>query len=168
VQLLESLRDVAGFDKEAFEKVHLDAEAITSVRNNPAKRSHISNVKSQIPWTEFGYYLGERPSFTFDPLFHAGCYYVQEASSMFLEQAFKQLVDLSQPLKVLDLSAAPGGKSTHIQSLISPDSLLVSNDVIRSRANILKDNIIKWGCENVVVTIMIPRILHSMNILTLL
>ena len=154
---MDSLRDVAGFDKRAFEKVHANAEEITSVRINPAKRTHLPNVKSQIPWTEFGYYLRERPSFTFDPLFHAGCYYVQEASSMFVEQAFRQLFDLSQPLKVLDLSAAPGGKSTHIQSLISRDSLLVSNDVIRSRANILKDNIIKWGCENVMVTNNDPK-----------
>ena len=157
VQLLDSLRDVAGFDKDAFEKVHSDAEEITSVRINPAKRCAITNVKSQIPWTGFGYYLRARPSFTFDPLFHAGCYYVQEASSMFLEQAFNQLIDLSQPLKVLALSAAPGGKSTHIQSLISPDSLLVSNDVIRSRAGILNDNIIKWGCENVMVTNNDPK-----------
>lgn len=71
---------------------------------------------------------------------------------MFLEQALLQLADLSQPLKVLDLCAAPGGKSTHIQSLISPDSLLVSNEVIRSRAAVLKQNIIKWGSANVVVT----------------
>jgi NOL1/NOP2/fmu family ribosome biogenesis protein len=71
---------------------------------------------------------------------------------MFLEQSLKQSVDLSKPLKVLDLCAAPGGKSTHIQSLLTADSLLVSNEVIRSRANILKDNIIKWGCSNVVVT----------------
>ncbi len=76
---------------------------------------------------------------------------------MFLEQAIKQTVDLSKPLKVLDLCAAPGGKSTHIQSLISGDSLLVSNEVIRSRANILKDNIIKWGCENVLVTNNDPK-----------
>jgi 16S rRNA C967 or C1407 C5-methylase (RsmB/RsmF family)/NOL1/NOP2/fmu family ribosome biogenesis protein len=156
-QLLVSLRDVAGFDKNAFEKVHSDAEEITSVRVNPFKRSQIPDVHSQIPWTDLGYYLRERPSFTFDPLFHAGCYYVQEASSMFLEQAFKQLVDLSRPLKVLDLSAAPGGKSTHIQSLISADSLLVSNEVIRSRAGILKDNIIKWGCENIMVTNNDPK-----------
>jgi len=157
VQLLDSLRNVPGFDKEGFEKVHATPEEITCIRINPAKRYQISNVDSQIPWTQFGYYLRERPSFTFDPLFHAGCYYVQEASSMFLEQVFKQLVDLSQPLKVLDLSAAPGGKSTHIQSLISAESLLVSNDVIRSRASILKDNIIKWGCENVMVTNNDPK-----------
>ena len=76
---------------------------------------------------------------------------------MFLEQAIKQLVDLTAPLKVLDLSAAPGGKSTHLQSLLSQGSLLVSNDVIRSRAGILKDNIIKWGASNVIVTNNDPR-----------
>jgi NOL1/NOP2/fmu family ribosome biogenesis protein len=111
----------------------------------------------EVSWSQYGYYIRERPSFTFDPLFHAGLYYVQEASSMFLEQALKQTVDLSQPLKVLDLCAAPGGKSTHIQSLISKGSILVSNEVIRSRANILKDNIIKWGCENVMVTNNDPK-----------
>ena len=114
-------------------------------------------IHEKIPWAEHGYYLESRPSFTFDPLFHAGCYYVQEASSMFLEQALKQTVDLSHPLKVLDLCAAPGGKSTHLLSLISNESLLVSNEVIRSRANILNDNIAKWGCSNVIVTNNDPR-----------
>lgn len=156
-QLLSSLNNLVGFDKEAFESLHASGEQITSIRINPAKKSKIQNQKSKIPWSQFGYYLESRPSFTFDPLFHAGCYYVQEASSMFLEQALIQTVDLSQPLKVLDLCAAPGGKSTHIQSLISSDSLLVSNDVIRSRANVLKDNIIKWGCENVIVTNNDPK-----------
>jgi 16S rRNA C967 or C1407 C5-methylase (RsmB/RsmF family)/NOL1/NOP2/fmu family ribosome biogenesis protein len=156
-KLLESLSGAAGFSKEAFEAVHAEGEPITSIRLNPSKKiSKITdrsiNQLDLVPWTGLGYYLDSRPSFTFDPLFHAGCYYVQEASSMFLEQALKQTVDLEKPLRVLDLSAAPGGKSTHIQSLISKDSLLVSNEVIRSRAKILKDNIIKWGTENVVVT----------------
>ena len=159
--LLESLRGIKGFDKEAFEKIHISGEQITSIRLNPSKPvSQFPNFpipNSKIPWSEFGYYLEARPSFTFDPLFHAGCYYVQEASSMFLEQALKQTLDLSKPLKLLDLCAAPGGKSTHIHSLISKDSLLVSNEVIRSRANILKDNIVKWGCENVLVTNNDPK-----------
>src|SRR6185503_1385416 len=102
---------------EKFQNVHLQPSP-TSIRINP--RKSLPKELERIPWTDFGYYLTERPSFTFDPLFHAGTYYVQEASSMFLEQALKQAVDLSQPLKILDLSAAPGGKSTHIQSLISP------------------------------------------------
>jgi 16S rRNA C967 or C1407 C5-methylase (RsmB/RsmF family)/NOL1/NOP2/fmu family ribosome biogenesis protein len=155
--LLSSLESVNGFHEEAFIKVHESGEQVTSVRVNPFKQFEILNLKSQIPWTEYGYYLETRPSFTFDPLFHAGCYYVQEASSMFLEQALKQTVDLSQPLKVLDLCAAPGGKSTHLLSLISKDSFLVSNEVIRSRANILTDNIVKWGCSNVMVTNNDPR-----------
>jgi NOL1/NOP2/sun family putative RNA methylase len=159
-QLLNSLLSAEGFDKEAFEKVHNSGEQVTSIRLNSSKnlKPEIFNIKhSNIPWSEYGYYLESRPSFTFDPLFQAGCYYVQEASSMFLEQAIKQTVDLSKPIKVLDLCAAPGGKSTHIHSLISKESLLVSNETIRSRANILKDNIIKWGCENVVVTNNDPR-----------
>jgi len=155
--LLDSLASVKGFDKEDFIKVHESGEQVTSIRVNPFKEFGISNLKFQIPWTEYGYYFETRPSFTFDPLFHAGCYYVQEASSMFLEQALKQTVDLSQPLKVLDLCAAPGGKSTHLFSLISKESLLVSNEVIRSRANILTDNIMKWGCSNVIVINNDPR-----------
>lgn len=105
-----------------------------------------------VPWSQFGRYLTERPKFTLDPAFHAGAYYVQEASSMFIEQALTQTVDLTKPLRVLDISAAPGGKSTHLLSLINFDSLLVSNEVIRSRASILAESIQKWGHSNVIVT----------------
>ncbi|MEN9547627.1 MAG: hypothetical protein RIR12_218 [Bacteroidota bacterium] len=159
---IHSIQNTRGFNQEAFEEIHSLGKQITSIRINPSKSFESSLIPplgsgGGIAWSEQGYYLATRPSFTFDPLFHAGCYYVQEASSMFLEQALKQTVDLSKPLKVLDLCAAPGGKSTHIQSIISEDSLLVSNEVIRSRAKILKDNIIKWGCENVVVTNNDPK-----------
>ena len=170
-KLLKSLEGIKGFDKEAFERMHQSGEQVTSIRINPLKSSNVSRESSvgdlfhdsrltsheKVSWSQYGYYLPQRPSFTFDPLFHAGCYYVQEASSMFLEQALTQTGDLSQPLKILDLAAAPGGKSTHIQSLISKDSLLVSNEVIRSRSNILKENIIKWGSDNVVVTNNDPK-----------
>lgn len=156
-ELLHALYNTPGFNKETFERIHSSGEQVTSIRYNPFKKLEIENSKSKIPWTDHGYYLETRPSFTFDPLFHAGCYYVQEASSMFLEQALKQTIDLSKSLKVLDLCAAPGGKSTHIQSLISKESLLVSNEVIRARANVLKDNIVKWGCENVMVTNNDPK-----------
>jgi 16S rRNA C967 or C1407 C5-methylase (RsmB/RsmF family)/NOL1/NOP2/fmu family ribosome biogenesis protein len=154
--LLNSLQDTKGFDREAFLCVHDSGDQVTSIRINPLKilkNPPFSSLSPTcIPWSQFGYYLPVRPSFTFDPLFHAGCYYVQEASSMFLEQAFRQLIQEDSGLKVLDLSAAPGGKSTHLLSLLPPDSFLVSNEVIRSRANILKDNIIKWGASNVMVT----------------
>ncbi|MES2882398.1 MAG: hypothetical protein V4676_09640 [Bacteroidota bacterium] len=154
--LLKSLEGIKGFDRAAFQAVHDAGEKLTSVRLNPLKeiamKESVLPISSPVPWSDFGFYLQHRPSFTFDPLFHAGCYYVQEASSMFLEQALKQKTDLAQPLKVLDLSAAPGGKSTHLQSLLSKKSLLVSNEVIKSRCNVLTDNIIKWGSTNVVVT----------------
>jgi 16S rRNA C967 or C1407 C5-methylase (RsmB/RsmF family)/NOL1/NOP2/fmu family ribosome biogenesis protein len=170
-QFLASLQNVPGFDEKAFVAVHESGEQVTSIRFNPAKKEilnneqgitnnelpgsgliHHSPLTTHVPWSSNGYYLSERPSFTFDPIFHAGTYYVQEASSMFLEQALKQTVDLSRPLRVLDLCAAPGGKSTLLQSLISKESLLVSNDVIKSRAAVLEENMTKWGAANVVIT----------------
>jgi NOL1/NOP2/sun family putative RNA methylase len=158
--LLASLKNVKGFNEEAFKAVHESGVQIVSIRFNPSKTDQgaISNAQLQhVPWCSNGHYLPERPSFTLDPLFHAGAYYVQEASSMFLEEALKQTVDLTKPLKVLDLCAAPGGKSTLIQSVISKESLLVSNEVIKARVNILSENITKWGAANVIVTNNDPK-----------
>ena len=134
----------------AFEEA-LQQPSPVSIRYNPYKKtSH--KLGEQVPWAKEGRYLHERPSFTLDPTFHGGAYYVQEGSSLFLEQAVKQSVDLTQPLRVLDLCAAPGGKSTHLLSLLNKESLLVANEVIRSRAAILSENIQKWGHCNVLVT----------------
>lgn len=154
--LIESLTDVPGFDAPAFEKVHDEATPPVSIRFNPLKPidSFTSGlpVAEKIPWSTLGYYLSKRPSFTSDPLFHAGAYYVQEASGMFLEEAMRQTCNLATPLRVLDLCAAPGGKTTLLQSLLTEDSLLVSNEVIRQRVNILEENCTKWGAANIVVT----------------
>jgi 16S rRNA C967 or C1407 C5-methylase (RsmB/RsmF family)/NOL1/NOP2/fmu family ribosome biogenesis protein len=152
--LLRSLVGIPGYDREAFVAVHESGAQVTSLRFNPAKPTATTGLPlaGRIPWSQYGYYLQQRPSFTFDPLFHAGTYYVQEASSMFVEQALLQHADLSRPLKVLDLCAAPGGKSTHLQSLINAESLLVSNEVIKSRAAILSETSTKWGGVNTVVT----------------
>ena len=136
-------------DWTAFAASHEQPSPV-SIRLNPGKPSR--TYSQAVPWTKHGFYLADRPSFTLDPLFHAGCFYVQEASSMFLEQVMLQTTDLKAPLNILDLSAAPGGKSTHLLSLMNKDSLLVSNEVIRSRANILSENIQKWGHDNVIVT----------------
>ena len=158
--LLDSLRDVNGFDEKAFIAIHQSGEQITSVRLNPLKfdgRHSSFCIDRKVPWSTNGFYLTERPSFTSDPLFHAGAYYVQEASSMFLEEVVKQTCDLSTPLKILDLCAAPGGKTTLLQSLISAESLLVSNEVIKARVNILSENCTKWGGANVVVTNNDPK-----------
>ena len=125
--------------------------APVSIRINPSKYKHNDDL-SPVPWSELGFYLQERPLFTVDPIFHAGAYYVQEASSMFLEQAVLQSIDANRELNVLDLCAAPGGKSTHLLSLLNENSLLVSNEAIRSRATILSENITKWGHANVIIT----------------
>src|SRR5579871_6836615 len=146
---VERMQNQLKDDWGKFSEAHL-LPSPTSIRINPQK--NFDNYTGKVQWTNFGFYLNERPSFTFDPMFHAGTYYVQEASSMFLEQALKQSTDLTQPLRVLDLCAAPGGKSTHLLSLISEDSMLVSNEVKRSRATILAENICKWGNINAVVT----------------
>lgn len=131
----------------------LQTERQTSIRINPKKME--APALSKIPWNQYGYYLETRPLFTLDPLFHAGAYYVQEASSMFLEQIISPLA--SGPLRVLDLCAAPGGKSTLTASLVPEGSLLVANEVIRSRAQILSENLIKWGQNNCIVTNNDPK-----------
>ena len=141
----------------------LDGEPSLSVRANPAKitpeelAEHFSDIfDGYVPWCSEGLYLKSRPSFTLDPLFHAGYYYVQEASSMYtgvlLERAMTQLLAGRPGLRILDLCAAPGGKSTHILSIIGSNDLLLSNEVIRSRASILADNVAKWGYPNAVVS----------------
>lgn len=123
-----------------------------SIRTNPGKWNKKPSAAEKVQWSENGWYLGVRPSYTLDPLFHAGSYYPQEASGMFLEAVFKQLLPDRSGIKVLDLCGAPGGKSTHIASLIGENSLLIANEVIRSRASVLAENLTKWGSGNVIVT----------------
>ena len=154
--LIQSLLPLKGFQQEAFIRAH-EAAAPVSIRLNPAKRPtgclpFDYLYTGETKWCGEGRYLIERPSFTADPFLHAGAYYVQEASSMFLEHAFRVAVPGHQPIRVLDLCAAPGGKSTHLLSLLPPGSLLVSNEVIRQRVNILSENVTKWGYPGVIVT----------------
>ncbi|MFM8710046.1 MAG: methyltransferase RsmF C-terminal domain-like protein [Sphingomonadales bacterium] len=150
--LLDQLSSVSGFDRDGFLQAHQHSQLPISIRLNPSKLPPLSDALQPIGWCRNGYYLPQRPSFTFDPLFHAGCYYVQEASSMLLEQAFWQLMPQDRSLRVLDLCAAPGGKSTHLYSLLPPNSFLIANEVIRSRALVLRDNLIKWGAKYALVT----------------
>lgn len=165
-ELVRSLIGVKGFDEEAFINEHEAGNPVTSIRINQKKISDTEisfPVKHAVPWSCSGYYLESRPVFTLDPLFHGGAYYVQEASSMFLEQAFRQLVDLESRLTVLDLCAAPGGKSTLIQSLINRESVLVSNEIHKSRSGILEENMVKWGAANVVITNSSPEQLGKLQ-----
>ncbi len=144
-------QDLLGED--AYQKLvdALNETPPVSIRLNPKKKVQFKLQTADVPWTIEGFYLDERLTFTFDPLFHAGCYYVQEASSMFVEQALRQhLAD--EPVKMLDLCAAPGGKSTHARTTLPAGSLLVSNEVMRNRSQILDENLTKWGYPDVVVT----------------
>ncbi|MDR0412968.1 MAG: rRNA cytosine-C5-methyltransferase [Dysgonamonadaceae bacterium] len=153
-----------GKEWQAFEKA-LQAQCPVSIRLNPYKSSEdvLTPFKpvEMIPWASNAYYLPFRPSFTHDPLFHAGCYYVQEASSMFLEQMVGK--HITQPVKVLDLCAAPGGKATQLASVLPEGSLLVANEVVRSRAGILTENIVKWGTSHTLVTNNDPSAVGKCN-----
>ena len=131
----------------------LETNPPVSIRYNPFKTPEQPATGYPVPWCKDAQYLTERPIFTLDPLFHAGSYYVGEASSMFLETCFNHIKkQLPLKPKILDLCAAPGGKSTHIAALAGDEALLVANEVIRSRANILSENTKKWGLGNTVVT----------------
>ena len=138
-----------------------DEEAPTSIRINPRKISQKNRPSvAPVPWCEEGCYLEDRPQFTFDPLFHAGCYYVQEAASMFVTHAVRSLLPScfpNGPIEALDMCAAPGGKSTALRTVLPEGSQLVSNEPIPTRAQILLENITKWGWPDCIVTNNYPR-----------
>ena len=153
---IQSLQGLPGFEEVAFKQVHEAGSQITSLRLNEYKPIHIhshpflANTEA-IPWCSSASYLKERPSFVLDPLWHAGAYYVQEASSMLLHYILTQIVPSPKNNKVLDLCAAPGGKSTLLANYFK-DGLVVANETIKSRNHILVENITKWGADHVVVT----------------
>jgi 16S rRNA C967 or C1407 C5-methylase (RsmB/RsmF family) len=155
---------------ERFERYlkSFEEEVPVSIRLNPSKRLEVRDGE-QVPWCREGYYLKQRPNFTFDPLFHAGCYYVQEAASMFLDEVLRQIVgdcpcceersglQRDSPPRALDLCAAPGGKSTLLRAALPEDCMLYSNEPIRNRASILLENVTKWGYPNHIVTNAYPK-----------
>lgn len=143
----------------------LDTEAPVSVRVNPAKDAAVFTEFSSVPWCEHGLYLPQRPIFTLDPLFHAGCYYPQEASSMFLWHVLNALPDLPADPVMLDLCAAPGGKSTLMASFLNGRGVLVANETVRLRANILMENMMKWGYGNILVSQSDPSAFSSVEAL---
>ncbi|MFD2743264.1 methyltransferase RsmF C-terminal domain-like protein [Sphingobacterium populi] len=154
-ELIKRLNEEPEFNMQAFLQVHENEQKISSIRINPEKLpdpTSVLSISERVPWCDRGYFLEKRPVYTLDPLYHAGAYYSQEASSMFLAFAMQTLSVDTKPLIALDLCAAPGGKSTLLQSYLSSDSLLVSNEIIKARANILEENSMKWGGVNVVVT----------------
>lgn len=159
---IESIQNILPNECEQLVSA-INSEPPVSIRINRQKadKADISIPHEKVKWCDSGYYLSERPTFTFDPLFHAGCYYVQEASSMMIEQVVCQYVN--KPVVALDLCASPGGKSTLLRSLLPFGSTLVCNEIIRNRANILAENIIKWGDIDVAVTNNSPRDFSSLT-----
>ena len=151
---IEQMRPVLGGELDAFLR-SLQTERETSVRLNDKVPFEALSVlhdagMEEVPWCPDGYYLKRRPLFTLDPLMHAGCYYVQEASSMFLDEVLAQFVRPDSI--VLDMCGAPGGKATLISQFLNEEGLLITNEVVRQRVFILSENIQKWGNGNAVVT----------------
>ena len=153
---------------ERFERYlqSFEEEPPVSIRLNPKKTEGLSVADGeQVPWCRGGYYLPQRPNFTMDPLLHAGCYYVQEAASMFLDEVLSQMHNAYishqpsaiRPLAALDLCAAPGGKSTLLRAALPENCVLYSNEPVRNRASILLENVTKWGYQNHHVTNAYPR-----------
>jgi 16S rRNA C967 or C1407 C5-methylase (RsmB/RsmF family)/NOL1/NOP2/fmu family ribosome biogenesis protein len=153
-EFADSMKTILKDEFPDFESSLSDGSPV-SVRLNSGIKFPAAGIDlpfgERVAWCRSGIYLTQRPSFTLDPLFHSGSYYVQEAASMFVEQCVNTAKQYGNIDRVLDLCAAPGGKSTHLLSLF-PDSLVISNEVIPSRAAILEENIAKWGQANTVVT----------------
>lgn len=129
----------------------LEQEEVTSVRYHPHRSYRLEQISDNIQWEASGNYLSERPVFALDPAWHAGAYYVQESSSMLTGYVCKQILG-ETPVKVLDFCAAPGGKTTHLLSILPKESLLVSNEIIPKRNHILVENVERWGNSYNIVT----------------
>ena len=164
------LEEAIGVEKALVAFSAFDEPAKVSVRLNPFKRTKDFEGR-EVPWNSHGRLLSQRPQFTLDPHFHGGAYYVQDSSSMFVGYVFRSILagmDLpqSRPVRVLDLCAAPGGKSTDLAASLreafGDRFILVSNEVMKQRAGVLADNMALWGDPNVVVTSDDPRVFASM------
>ena len=136
-------------------------DPVTSVRLNSLKGFKPIAELELVPWCPYGAYLNTRPQFTFSPLFHAGSYYVQDASSMFIYHVIKNIV--KTPVTYLDLCAAPGGKTTTALQALPTGSTVVANEIVPTRAQILKENVIKWGTANCMVTCDSPKTIGTLK-----
>ena len=157
IAFTERMRKQLGAEEAERLFVALDSASPVAVRLNPAKcgEEGVWSDGEQVAWCESGRKLRERPSFTLDTAFHAGAYYVQEAASQFIDHivAGEEL----QGKRVLDMCSAPGGKTTIYSTAVGEDGLVVANEYVRSRANVLADNVRKWGMGNVLVTNNAPE-----------
>lgn len=139
---------------------------LESLHTAPSVAVRVNKLKSEasppevicgcdrVPWAKRGYRLPERPNFTLDPQLHQGRYYVQEPASMFIGAVVEYISSREGEiaLRMLDMCAAPGGKTWAAGDALPPGSLVVANEFVPRRASILCENIQKWGAPNVVVT----------------
>lgn len=162
-EFIKTTRQLMGEERFNRYLSAFEEEPPVSIRLNPKVPSCLPRLEGAlpVPWCRNAYYLSKRPNFTFDPLLHAGCYYVQEAASMFLDIVLHQhitpLTSHHSPLIALDMCAAPGGKSTLMRSALPEGSVLYSNEPVPKRASILLENITKWGYSDCLVTNNYPR-----------
>lgn len=162
-KFIENVRSLLPNEAELFFEA-ISSNPATTIRLNPSKKTAAFQSDIDVPWISNAKYLNKRPSFVADPLFHAGAYYVQEASSMFLSHVIKQITStLNTNFKVLDLCAAPGGKTTLLLDQLDDNCLLVANEIIKSRVNVLEENCIKWGRSNMMVTNNDPKDFSSLT-----
>lgn len=129
--------------------------SVTSVRLHPAKSLNQAmswDESTKIPWGSNAFWLKERPVFALDPAFHGGAYYVQESSSMLLNWVLEELYEDVKPNRVLDACAAPGGKTTILSDFIGDSGVVIANELNRSRAQILREVLTKWGATNTLIT----------------
>ena len=149
-------REMMGEERFSLFLQAFNEEPPATIRINPLKCYFMPHsYQCRVPWCNTGFYLESRPPFTFDPLLHAGLYYVQEASSMFIHEVLRQHV--TEPSLVLDLCAAPGGKSTAARTILPNGSALICNEPVRQRAQVLAENIQKFGHRDVIVTNNFPK-----------
>lgn len=149
-QVVSGLRHLLSASELNDFKAAIQQEPVLSVRRHPL-RYHLAANTHPVPWCAWGEYLSERPVFTLDPLFHAGAYYVQEAGSMFLHHVMQQILPQHE-VRILDLCAAPGGKSTLMALSLRENDLLIANEVSRPRCSVLRENIIRHGDPKIIVS----------------
>lgn len=152
--LIKSIEKYCEIDATEFIN-SFDESANIAIKVNPFKK--LENLQDYLPlaekvqWCDEAYYLSNRPNFYKDPLFYAGAYYVMDPASMFIDFILKYL-NVLENVKILDIAAAPGGKSIIIDSQISDNSILWANDINNNRAKVLEYNLAKWGRANYIVS----------------
>ncbi len=156
--ILQLLPEDAGYFFEALQRA-----PISAVHLNELKPSEAFKSEQLVPWNPQGRLLGQRPSFILDPLFHAGAYYVQESSSQFLADVLKQIVWKQNNPVVLDLCAAPGGKTMHLVDALKGSGTLIANEIIKSRVRILEENLLRKGAANVLISNNDPADFSKLN-----